>query len=74
VPPDGENEQDRQDCLDGEGSIRQTEYDLRSWVLAVHPDTVGDMLGQSAGIWECTEASGNLHMAYLDEYLANPGS
>ena len=46
------------------------EYEFRTFIQTVHPDAESALFGQSAGIWEFTASSGNLHMLYLDEYLA----
>ena len=52
----------------------EAEYDYRVWVQSVHPHAEAAMFGQSAAIWEFTEASGHLHMLYLSDYLSYLGT
>jgi hypothetical protein len=48
----------------------QAERDFREWIRATHPEDEDRMFGNDAEVFRYGKESAELHMQYLDEYLA----
>ncbi len=46
------------------------EVELRTWIRETHPEEEDRMFGSILGVLKFTEEAGELHMEYLDEYMA----